>query len=556
MGRVAWLLSLVVGLCSSIYGTASAQSKTEASSEPIIVAVIDDGFRPSHEVFKGMLWRNPNEIENNGIDDDGNGYIDDVNGWDISDQDETITPPKSRLVEYYHGTHMAGLIAQTIREYLGEMQDYPIKIMLIKAVSDHAQQLYIKDGYRAMQYALDQGADIINASWSGGVLDADSVAVLSVARKQNTFIAASVGTFPQQQASNPGAHPAVFGVGGIDENYQLAAISNYGDEVDLVANAMNARAADVLQDDQYRLDSGVSVSVARVSATAALMKHVNPGITKRALEYCLKSTADPVDSFNLKFAGKLGAGALNMKAAIDCAKQPNNNSRMVEFAQPEGSLIFTHTPGLTTDPVSWRIRPIGEYDGQFISQFVEGIAENSTLSLYVYNDAGNKALIWNGLLADSPPSFDLDSASFEIVIQPNSSKHFYFGANYHARAIDFSRRYCDGKVIIEGDAEFEDGSGANHYASHSNCKWLLKPTKNNNVKIEFLQLNTEPNVDFVYLFRGDNTRQQNYLMQVSGNESPPNIIVERDPVLLWFVSDDKNEAGGFKVRVTMVQENQ
>src|SRR4051812_46853380 len=67
------------------------------------IAVLDDGFRLTHAALRNLIWTNPAEIPGNGIDDDGNGYVDDVHGWDVSDDDGNVSPPPDRLQDFYHG---------------------------------------------------------------------------------------------------------------------------------------------------------------------------------------------------------------------------------------------------------------------------------------------------------------------------------------------------------------------------------------------------------------------------------------------------------------------
>lgn len=76
----------------------------KAGREAVVVAIVDDGFRLSHEALAGFIWQNPLEIRGNGADDDGNGFPDDVNGWDVSDGDNDVSLPYDRLEHYAHGT--------------------------------------------------------------------------------------------------------------------------------------------------------------------------------------------------------------------------------------------------------------------------------------------------------------------------------------------------------------------------------------------------------------------------------------------------------------------
>src|SRR5436190_12470022 len=89
-----------------------------ALQKPIVIAIVDDAFRLSHRDLADLIWTNPLEIPDNRVDDDGNGHVDDVHGWDVSDDDGDVGEPASRT-DLYHGTHLAGIIAAVARTAYG-----------------------------------------------------------------------------------------------------------------------------------------------------------------------------------------------------------------------------------------------------------------------------------------------------------------------------------------------------------------------------------------------------------------------------------------------------
>ena len=537
---------IVVAACSAWIGVSAS---SYASSKTITVAIVDDAFDISSPLLKGMLWQNESEVANNGKDDDGNGLIDDKFGWDVSDLDSDISAPSARINEFTHGTGMAKIIATSIRETLGERQDYPIKLMLVKAISDSAAHLNLVDGYDGLEYAISNKADVVNLSWGGGIPTKSDIQKLALAEKNNTLVIASLGTYPQRDASMPAAHRAVIGVAGVN-NDRLLYSSNFGDEADVAALAQISIEGEEME--------GVSVSTALVTATMALMKLKTPSASKNQLLHCLQLTAEPLDKNNPARAGQMGAGLINKSEALNCIESINvqaANLNPVLLKQPEGSLMHRHRGKPKQAKQSWIVDPQGRYQGLELKPYVEGKPKKSKLE--IRNNTDDQQVIWSGLLSDLPPSISTNASNIRVDLNADSSSKFSFNAKYATQNIIFSDVFCRGKqeIIFDQTSEpyiLEDGSGALDYAGESDCKWLFQPAKGFDLKFEFLEFDTELHVDGLHLFRGDTTSQTNFLMKVTGAESPPAVLVERDPVLLWFTSDLPHSHRGFKLRVSQI----
>src|SRR5215204_4646225 len=138
-----------------------------ASQKPIVIAIVDDAFRLTHRDLWDLIWTNPLEIPGNRIDDDGNGHVDDVHGWDVSDDDGDVGAPAKRT-DLYHGTHLAGIIAAVARAAYRDAAPRVVRIMPIKALADNSPTTSIVNGYAGVEYAIAAGADIILCSWGIG----------------------------------------------------------------------------------------------------------------------------------------------------------------------------------------------------------------------------------------------------------------------------------------------------------------------------------------------------------------------------------------------------
>ena len=137
--------------------------QTTRGSEEVIIAVLDSGIDYLHPELQGRLWRNIYEIPNNHIDDDNNGFVDDIHGWDFQDDDNDTL---SGSAIHYHGTFVAGLIAAQVNE-TGIAGVAPNVQLMDLRILDHRNRFKRRDWpalTEAVHYAIDHGANIINLS--------------------------------------------------------------------------------------------------------------------------------------------------------------------------------------------------------------------------------------------------------------------------------------------------------------------------------------------------------------------------------------------------------
>lgn len=519
----------------------------------VIIAVIDDGFATDLPALKGMIWHNPAETAYNSIDDDNNGYVDDRTGWDIADMDGNIAPPANRRAEFEHGSYTAALIAEVIRARLGERDDYPIKLMLIKAVPDQSSDLNLRLGYQGIDYAVQNGASIISNAWSGGELQPDDARTLNRALAKGATVINSVGNYPSEQASMPAAHPAVLGVAGVDASGRIIERSNYGSEVDLVSIAQEISSVSLSSESGQRTESGTSVAVPVVAATAALMKWVNPDISRDEIQDCLLNTAEPVDRQNPLIPGKLGAGLIQIDAAIECARAPQNSLLLASYRNAKGSFGIDYTSSDKPLIKKWRIMPLATGNGIRLQNALSGAPSDTLLTIRKLDNSGE--ILWQGELRALADSLIIPAGGFEFELQikPNSPT-FRLRSRYAVMAIDLEKRYCSGKTTIRDAKRINDGSGTAPYAARSNCQWLIKAKPGKAIRIQFTSLDIDPGTDKIYLFSGDSTAQTNLLVTLSGSKIPPTYQIEGGDALLWFLSDQAAEAQGFSADISWINQ--
>lgn len=274
---------------------ASAWSVTKGSPE-ILVAVIDTGIDISHEKLKNNIYRST-EIEN-GVDDDGNGFVDDVNGWDFANGDNSVFDEK----EGRHGTHVAGIIAADSSgpEMTGVAP--MVKILPIKFLDQNKEESGTTyQAIKAIEYAESQGAKIVNCSWGGS---GNSKILKDTMEKSKMLFVCAAGNDGADNRKNPN-YPAAYdlknliSVAAYTKEKRLADFSNYGAGIHLAAPGV--RIYSTVPGDRYEYLNGTSMAAPFVSGTAALLASISPSMTAREMKEKLLKSAEPV--WSAKSAG-------------------------------------------------------------------------------------------------------------------------------------------------------------------------------------------------------------------------------------------------------------
>ncbi len=252
---------------------------SKSQGEGVVVAVIDTGVDYEHKDLANNIWSNSDEIANNGKDDDRNGYIDDTRGWDFVKKagssclmGEDCAGRDNDPSDYNgHGTHVSGIIAAEQNNEFGISGVAPkAKIMPLRAAYSVGSSAYLKssDVAEAIEYAIRNGADVINMSFAGsklGVL-AD---VVDRAQELGVVMVAAAGNSDSNTETFPGALDNVIAVGSVNSDGEKSSFSNYGDWVDIMAPGVRILSA--APDDSFAYKSGTSMSAPLVAGVAALV---------------------------------------------------------------------------------------------------------------------------------------------------------------------------------------------------------------------------------------------------------------------------------------------
>ena len=292
--------------------------RMEQGSPEVTVAVVDSGIARQHPDLHSQLWQNADEIPGNGIDDDGNGYVDDTHGWDFSDAPALTGNGDWRIRdndpqdETGHGTHVSGIIAAKPNNRIGIAGIvWHCRLMPVRAGFKFGGGTYFQndDAAAAIVYAADNGAQIINMSWGDTVNAFIIEDAIAYAYARGCVLVAAAGNSGVIGSFYPAALKKVISVAGLGQEKQLDSDSNFGATIDIAAPGEEILSTDL--NGMYQNLSGTSMAAAHVSGIAALVLSANPDYTNAEVQETLINTAEP-----LFISALVGAGSLDAYAAL------------------------------------------------------------------------------------------------------------------------------------------------------------------------------------------------------------------------------------------------
>jgi subtilisin family serine protease len=295
----------VLGGVSGVDIDALAAWEISVGNPDLVVAVVDTGVYLNHPDLVSNIWRNPGEIANNGIDDDKNGFVDDVNGWDIVDNDSNPND------EMFHGTHCAGIIAASLDNNRGlcgvapRVKLLPLRVLNAKGEGDTVGLL------KAVRYAIDlrkrgENIRVISASLGGGEYLESFKELLDEANRYGIVFVAAAGNDGKnndEEPTYPANYPSpnVISVAALDSSGRLASFSNYGEKtVDVGAPGVFIWSSFLFG--FYLPFDGTSMAAPFVSGAAALVLSERPQLTPAQVISILKRSSKPLPDLQGKLA--------------------------------------------------------------------------------------------------------------------------------------------------------------------------------------------------------------------------------------------------------------
>ena len=287
-------------------------------SPDVVIGVIDTGVDYTHPDLINNLWINPGEIPDNGLDDDGNGFVDDVHGYDFVNNDGDPFDDNG------HGTHVAGTIAAEGDNGIGITGvTWSAQIMALKFLDAFGFGTTF-DAIQAIEYAILMGADLTNNSWGGGGFSQPLRDAIAAAGEAGQVFVAAAGNFSSDSDAFP-SYPAAYDLDNIisvaatDENDQLADFSNFGViSVDLAAPGVDIFST--TPSNNYGFLSGTSMASPHVAGVVSLLLAENPDLTPVEIKNRLIETIDPIPALADITVSGGRLNAFNALFAPDAAK--------------------------------------------------------------------------------------------------------------------------------------------------------------------------------------------------------------------------------------------
>lgn len=309
---------------------------TSTGSSEVVVAVIDTGADYLHPDLINNVWTNPREIAGNGLDDDSNGYVDDIHGWDFFYNDNTP------LDEGYHGTHTSGSTCAEGNNGIGVTGVvWHCQLMILRFIGPNGG--FTSDAIRALEYAVDHRVKVSNNSWGNNVPSTSlRSAIRAAGRTGHMFITAAgnngqnIDEFPFYPASYDLDN--IISVAALSQDNISATFSNWGTNgVDL--HAPGVTVLSTTPHDSYGAASGTSMAAPHVTGAVALLLSLQPQLTYQEIRnYLLQNTTPDPELYGLTVTG----GVLDVAAAVSqLPTPPLAPSELDAIVTPDGSVELT-----------------------------------------------------------------------------------------------------------------------------------------------------------------------------------------------------------------------
>ncbi|WP_276749210.1 S8 family serine peptidase [Chlorogloeopsis fritschii] len=257
------------------------------TGQGVVVAVLDTGVDYNHADLKNNIWTNSKEIPGNGQDDDGNGFVDDVYGWNFDGNNNNTLDGNG------HGTHVSGSIAGENNGFGVTGVAHGAKIMPVKVLNDDGSGYYssIADG---IYYAVNNGANVINLSLGGEYPNGTLQKAIEYASSKNVIVVMAAGNDGKSLPGYPARYADNWGVavGAVDKNKNMADFSNRAGQNPLAyVTAPGVKVYSTLPGNQYASYSGTSMAAPHVAGVVALMLSANSNLTDAQVRQILAETS-------------------------------------------------------------------------------------------------------------------------------------------------------------------------------------------------------------------------------------------------------------------------
>jgi hypothetical protein len=455
-------------------------------SSSIIVADIDTGVDRNHEDLAGQMWVNSAETPNNGVDDDGNGYVDDYYGWDWVNNDN------DPMDDHGHGTHTVGTIAAVGNNSKGVVGvNWTSKIMALKFLSSGGSGSF-ENGVKALQYAADMGAKVSSNSWGCLCQSAIIEDAVKYEHDAGMVVAAAAGNDNADALDHsPASADYAVAVAASDANDGKASFSNWGEKIDVAApgvDILSLKAAVSPMCATYRTVGskycrvdGTSMATPHVAGLAALLLAKNPSLNNEEVRQVLREGSD-----DLGTAGKdkdFGYGRINANKALNLS---GSNPLTPIITSPNSRTLVTGS----------QISIFGSVPGPNFASYKIEVGAGRTPSSWELIKTSNTQII-NGTLATIDSTKLLEGLNIiRVTATDNDGKNYQFQVhdievdNFNAQ-IDIPKEFAPKPVSeISGTVETKNTLTLSSYK----LEWGegLSPTTYSNSGINLRDNGTQP----------------------------------------------------------------
>ena len=469
------------GTAGADIGVTNAWNFTTGSTN-VIVAVVDTGIRYTHQELTNQMWRNPDEVPGNGVDDDGDGFVDDVFGINA------ITGTGDPFDDNNHGTHVSGTIGAAANDghpHVGVT--WHVRLMGCKFLSAQGFGA-LSDAITCIDYAVNKGAKIMNNSWGGGPFTQSLFDAINRARQKGVLFVVA--------AQNSGlnndlfaAYPAnyqldnIIAVAAIDRNDQLADFSNFGQAtVHLGAPGVDIFSSTAGSDSDYQLFDGTSMATPHVVGVAALILSQYPGADLDELRGRILGGVVPIPALRGK---TITGGRLNAYNSIALS---GTGILQLSVDPPSGAAILSSS----TQPIFAKVKDLFSVTNATVRAAITGstnltFANNGQPPDVLAGDAIYSASLWvpasPGLLtvtvvAAATNKIGATNVVTYTIVPPPSNDNFVNATKVPAEGgfILSNNRFA----TIETNEPFHGGLTT----VAASLWWAWSPTGNTNVLVD------------------------------------------------------------------------
>jgi len=390
--------------------------------EKVLVGVLDTGIDYNHEDLNANMWQNPVERDGMaGVDDDGNGFVDDIYGVDFSNEDG------DPMDDNGHGTHVAGTIGAIPNNSIGVTGVAPnVQLMAIKFL-DYKGRGSTLHALDAIHYAMDHGVQVLNNSWGFDVWSQSLENLMDEAKSNGMVIVAAAGNDNTSKSFYPAANDGVIAVAAMDRfnrraHYVPPYATNFGPVVAVSAPGVSIRST--LPNNRYGPKNGTSMAAPHVSGLAALLLSQHPTLDPYQVEYRIRASVDPVNTYQYIGSGHVNAEKVLQNTEtfpIAILRTNHDQNRTIQIRGTAGGQ-WRLSYGLGDNPTQWvdiQSSAIPVYNGILFDGFDTAPLQPGVNTFRLIVDRGNQVEIRRPYVKTSNDPPVVDAGEDQTIFLPD-----------------------------------------------------------------------------------------------------------------------------------------